>query len=66
MYLAREMTDLSLPAIARHFGGRDHTTVLHAHRKISREVLADESCRSLVGHLRKNLERSPQAAQTES
>jgi len=31
----REMTDLSYPAIAREFGGRDHTTVIHAVEKIS-------------------------------
>jgi chromosomal replication initiator protein len=34
MYLCREMTDLSLPKIGAHFGGRDHTTVIHANRKI--------------------------------
>ncbi len=34
MYLAKELTDLSLPEIGQSFGGRDHTTVLHAHRKI--------------------------------
>ncbi|HHU91874.1 MAG TPA: chromosomal replication initiator protein DnaA [Halanaerobiaceae bacterium] len=34
MYLAREMTDLSLPQIGEEFGGRDHTTVIHAHNKI--------------------------------
>ena len=39
MYLCRELTDHSLPAIAQQFGGRDHTTVLHAHRKIQRELL---------------------------
>jgi chromosomal replication initiator protein len=38
MYLAREYTHLSLAQIGEHFGGRDHTTVLHAHRKISHEV----------------------------
>lgn len=35
MYVFREVTDLSYPAIARHFGGRDHTTVIHAVEKIT-------------------------------
>ena len=34
MYVVRELTDLSYPAIAREFGGRDHTTVIHAVEKI--------------------------------
>jgi chromosomal replication initiator protein len=34
MYVMRELTDLSYPAIAREFGGRDHTTVIHAVEKI--------------------------------
>lgn len=41
MYLAKELTDKSLPDIGRRFGGRDHSTVIHAHRKISRMVLKD-------------------------
>jgi chromosomal replication initiator protein len=40
MYLCREMTDLSLPKIGQHFGGRDHTTVMHADRKI-RELMGE-------------------------
>ncbi|MBN3585129.1 chromosomal replication initiator protein DnaA, partial [Algoriphagus aestuarii] len=36
MYLCRELTDLSLPKIGQQFGGRDHTTVIHADRKIRR------------------------------
>jgi chromosomal replication initiator protein len=64
MYLAREMTALSLPAIAQQFGGRDHTTVLHAHRKIGRELLTDANCRSLVTDLRKSLEHNPQEARS--
>jgi chromosomal replication initiator protein len=35
MYLCRELTDLSLPKIGQAFGGRDHTTVIHANNKIS-------------------------------
>ena len=38
MYLCREMTDLSLPQIGKAFGGKDHTTVLHACKKIEDEV----------------------------
>ncbi|MFI6604340.1 chromosomal replication initiator protein DnaA [Nonomuraea sp. NPDC050536] len=40
MYLARELTDLSLPKIGQQFGGRDHTTVMHAERKI-RSLIAE-------------------------
>ena len=36
MYLSRELTDYSLPKIGEEFGGRDHTTVIHAHEKISK------------------------------
>ncbi len=38
MYVFRELTDLSYPAIAREFGGRDHTTVIHAVEKISAQM----------------------------
>ncbi|MFD1718510.1 chromosomal replication initiator protein DnaA [Georgenia deserti] len=41
MYLCRELTDLSLPKIGQLFGGRDHTTVMHANRKI-REQMAEK------------------------
>lgn len=37
MYLSKELTSKSLPDIGEHFGGRDHTTVLHAHRKITED-----------------------------
>ena len=38
MYLCRELTDLSLPRIGQEFGGRDHTTVMHAERKVRKEI----------------------------
>lgn len=41
MYLCRELTNTSLPRIGEFFGGRDHTTVMHAHDKISQERLQD-------------------------
>ena len=37
MYLCRDLTDTSLPQIGNFFGGRDHTTVLHAYDKIAKE-----------------------------
>lgn len=41
MYLSREMTDSSLPKIGEEFGGRDHTTVIHAHEKITSLLKTD-------------------------
>ena len=38
MYLCRELTDLSLPKIGQEFGGRDHTTVMHANKKIKTQM----------------------------
>jgi len=56
MYLARELTAESLPAIGRQFGGRDHTTVLHAWRRTSARIAADESSREAVENLCRALE----------
>jgi chromosomal replication initiator protein len=41
MYLCRELTEMSLPKIGQEFGGRDHTTVMHAERKI-RKLMAEK------------------------
>src|SRR5699024_7093808 len=41
MYLSRELTDFSLPKIGEEFGGRDHTTDIHAHEKISKMIEKD-------------------------
>ena len=51
MYLSRELTDSSLPKIGKEFGGRDHTTVLHAYSKIERMIRADRSVYNLVQEL---------------
>ena len=42
MYLCRELTDLSLPRIGEEFGGRDHTTVIHAYEKISQLLTTNQ------------------------
>ena len=51
MYLARELTSESLPSIGRHFGGRDHTTVLHAWRRTSARIASDDASREAVEKL---------------
>lgn len=55
MYLTRELTDLSLPKIGEEFGGRDHTTVLHAYDKISAEIKTDESLKLAIDEIQKRL-----------
>jgi chromosomal replication initiator protein len=51
MYLCRELTDSSLPKIGKKFGGRDHTTVIHATSKIARLLKEDRSVYNLVQEL---------------
>ena len=51
MYLSRELTDSSLPKIGKEFGGRDHTTVIHANAKIARLIREDRSVYNLVQEL---------------
>ncbi len=51
MYLARELTAESLPAIGRHFGGRDHTTVLHACKRTNERISTDARSRDAVHKL---------------
>jgi chromosomal replication initiator protein len=55
MYVARELTDETLPAIGRGFGGRNHTTVLHAHRRIVAEMATDHDTSEAVDALRARL-----------
>ncbi|HXY17280.1 MAG TPA: chromosomal replication initiator protein DnaA [Gaiellaceae bacterium] len=51
MYLSRELTDSSLPKIGKEFGGRDHTTVIHATSKITRLINEDRTVYNLVQEL---------------
>ena len=51
MYLVRELTGLSLPEIGEQFGGRDHTTILHACDKIRKDIKKDPKTKSLVDKL---------------
>ena len=60
MYLCRELTDLSLPKIGQQFGGRDHTTVMHADRKI-RTLMAER--RSVYNQVTELTNRIKQSAQ---
>ncbi|MEI5990441.1 chromosomal replication initiator protein DnaA [Enterococcus crotali] len=54
MYLSREMTENSLPKIGAEFGGKDHTTVIHAHEKIQQLMEKDPTIQKEVGEI-KNL-----------
>jgi len=58
MYLSREMTDSSLPKIGKEFGGRDHTTVIHATSKITRLIAEDRSVYNLVQELTARLKQT--------
>jgi chromosomal replication initiator protein len=56
MYLARELTDATLPTIGRAFGGRNHTTVLHACRRASERIARDAGAYELVRDLTATLQ----------
>jgi chromosomal replication initiator protein len=55
MYLSRELTDSTLPAIGRAFGGRNHTTVLHAYRRTAERIAADPDAYEAVRRLTADL-----------
>ena len=58
MYLIRQLTSLSFQEIGSHFGGRDHSTVLHACKKIERSLAAESELTTAVHHLHRTLEAS--------
>lgn len=55
MFLCRQLTDMSLPQIGDAFGGRDHTTVIHAIEKISKELDHNSELRRSIEELKRNL-----------
>jgi chromosomal replication initiator protein len=55
MYLARKLTNMSYPEIGSRFGGKDHSTVISAVRKIERLCGEDSSVRSVVNTLESHL-----------
>jgi len=55
MYLSRKLTDMSLPKIGEEFGGRDHTTVIHAYEKISENLKTDDTLQHTVANITKKL-----------
>jgi chromosomal replication initiator protein len=58
MYLCRELTDHSLHEIGEAFGGRNHATVIHAHRLVAEKLNSESKLRLIVTRLREELSRS--------
>lgn len=57
MYLSRELTDSSLPKIGNEFGGKDHTTVIHAYDKIADALKTDSDLQAEINNLKTEIER---------
>lgn len=58
MYLCRELTDASYPEIGRHFGGKDHTTIIHACRQVAKAKDADGALNGTLESLKEQILRS--------
>ncbi|SFK58620.1 chromosomal replication initiator protein DnaA [Marinilactibacillus piezotolerans] len=56
MYLSREMTNNSLPKIGKEFGGKDHTTVIHAYEKIEKALSKDDELKHEIEQIKKSLQ----------
>lgn len=57
MYLCRELTDASFPEIGRDFGGKDHTTIIHACKQVQRSMETDTSLRTTIESITKEIGR---------
>src|SRR5690554_6146778 len=56
MYISRELTDLSLPKVGEEFGGRDHSTVIHACEKIAKDIKEDINLKNTIDQIIKQIE----------
>jgi len=57
MYLARELTECSYPEIGEAFGGKDHSTVIYAARKIEKAQEKDHSLKNMIEGIRKEIKK---------
>jgi chromosomal replication initiator protein len=57
MYLCRELTDASFPEIGRHFGGKDHTTIMHACKQVAKGLETDATLRATLEALKEQITR---------
>jgi chromosomal replication initiator protein len=60
-YLCRELTDTSFPEIARKFGGRDHSSIIHAHKKIKTDMSQQLDLQNLIKYLTRVIKDEPTA-----
>jgi chromosomal replication initiator protein len=58
MYLCRELTEASFPEIGRHFGGKDHTTIIHACRQIAKAKESDATLQTTLESLKEHILRA--------
>jgi len=56
MYIARQLTSCSYPEIGEKFGGKDHSTIIHATKKIENKIKEDMQLNSTISSLRQSLE----------
>jgi len=55
MYLSRDLTDSSLPEIGEQFGGRDHSTVIHAYEKINKDIKANDKTKDIIERVKESI-----------
>jgi chromosomal replication initiator protein len=58
MYLCRELTDSSYPEIGRQFGGKDHTTIIHACKQVTKAMDSDSALNATLESLKEQILRA--------